>query len=740
MHKIELSCLAVAIAATLSWGGVRAEEPFNPESEPLTELFDPEAQPYNPEAQPYNPEADPPLVVPPVVSPVVPPVPPSVTPPAEPPKPAEPLPEIVCDGQTVCREPDTGLPLRVLARAFSKAYQDRQPEAAVARESIPSLTPLYVFAREGIDLSDPAAPLGWYQVGETEAGPPFGWLTAADAVEWRQALVVAYTHPGTGEEGRQRVLMFEHLDDLQMLTESDEREIQATAIYQLLAEGRSPAAIVSREPQKFVNITHSFYLLPIVDYRLTDIDGDETRYLRLAAAVPEARGASTLEDPAFRKQAEEEPELDKGKQQALNLDIVFVMDMTRSMQPYIDNTRKAIKELADSLIEKEGLQDRVRFGLVGYRDSVSEIPAMEFTARNFTPALVTAEDFNAVVAEEAAATVIGSVDYPEEVYAGVEEAMYSTAWRDNALHLLVLVGDASAHEPDHKQSTTGKDAPTLKLALNDKRLYLLAMHLQDYRMGNDHPIAEAQFSVLSKIPGSESSAYVPVQIGEQPAYETFKKAVGASSSRMLSVYRKQGVTEQPEPGDGTSTEDEAKKAAQALVQAALVDYLGQDAESPKDILVWALDRDLTNPSMRSMEVRVLVTKNQLSNLILALDRVMQAMQQQKKEQIKLFEALQSVASATMKNPDQIGEAQELVDTGLLPKFIQSLPYKSEILSLTEDRFASLTADQRASLERSLSSKLQQYRVVNEQVDGWVKLNPGDPDANKVYPLHLSYLP
>jgi hypothetical protein len=94
----------------------------------------------------------------------------------------------------------------------------------------------------------------------------------------------------------------------------------------------------------------------------------------------------------------------------------------------------------------------------------------------------------------------------------------------------------------------------------------------------------------------------------------------------------------------------------------------------------------------------------------------------------------------MKNPDAIGQAEKLAETGLLPKFIEALPYHSEILSLTEDSYASLTADQRASLEASLHAKLQQYRDINESVDGWVKLNPADSDARKVFPLHLSYLP
>jgi serine/threonine-protein kinase PpkA len=739
MARLNSLIAAVTLPTVLLWAGATLAtdpvEPYNPEADPVEpEIVQPPAPvvPDVPTVDPssaaqsgttpgaFNPEADPPAEPPP------------------PPKPATPLPEIACDGQSVCREPDTGLPARVLARAFSKAYKDKSADdAAVAVEAMPALTPLYVFARDGIDLSDPAAPAGWYQVADSEGGPPLGWLQAKDAVEWRQALVVAYTHPGVGEEERKRVLMFEYVEDLQELTESDDRDTQAQGIYGMIDEGKVPAVIVSKEPERFVSITEKFYLLPIVDHRMTDIDGDEARYLRLAAAVPEKRGPDTLAEEAYAEQAKQEADLEAADKAAPDVDIVFVMDMTRSMQPYIDNTRKAVMELAGSLIAAEGLQERVRFGLVGYRDSVEQIPALEFTARNFTPELLSAQDFNALVESQAKATRIGSVDYAEEVYAGVEMAIDSS-WRENSLRFLILVGDASAHPPGHKQSTTGKDAPVLKQALTDAHIHPYAVHLKDYRMGNDHPIAEGQFSTLAKVQGSEKIALRPVDIGAQPDYAAFADAVEGISGSLVTTLKGDesgGSGQTDKPADGPVADPNAV----ALRQAALVEYLGRAAEPPKDILVWALDRDLTNPTIRSMEVRVLITKEQLSNLILALDGVMQAMAKQQQEQIKLFEALQSVASATMKNPDQIGQAGKLAETGLLPKFIEALPYRSEILSLTEDSYASLTADQRAALETSLLAKLEQYRDINES-DAWIKLNSADADAQKVFPLHLSYLP
>ena len=70
----------------------------------------------------------------------------------------------------------------------------------------------------------------------------------------------------------------------------------------------------------------------------------------------------------------------------LGIDIVFVMDMTLSMQPYLDRTKMAIAEIAHR-IKQSNIKQKIRFGLVGYRDDVSKTPALEFTSKNFTPDL-----------------------------------------------------------------------------------------------------------------------------------------------------------------------------------------------------------------------------------------------------------------------------------------------------------------------------------------------------------------
>ena len=72
------------------------------------------------------------------------------------------------------------------------------------------------------------------------------------------------------------------------------------------------------------------------------------------------------------------------------------------------------------------------------------------------------------------------------------------------------------------------------------------------------------------------------------------------------------------------SEDPAAEAGELLDQlweSALVEYIGNAAEPPKDVIAWALDRDLANPADRSLEVRVLINRQQLSSLVQAVDTI-----------------------------------------------------------------------------------------------------------------------
>lgn len=659
---------------------------------------------------------------------------------------------VTCKGDGVCREAETAQPLRVLPKSFSHVYKSKQADADnIAIENVPAYQALYVFARDELDLSKPAEPQGWYQVAHGVRGPAVGWMRAQDILEWKQALVVAYRHRGLGDMQREPMLMFRSLDALREVVESPVREGMTTLLYEKVRKGDIPASIASREPERFVDIDQKFYLLPILDFEVTEIDGDEARYLEIAAAVPRKRGADVLADDTYREQAEQQPGMTAEQAKAMKVDVVFVMDMSRSMQPYIDSTRDAIRELVQGLASDASLKEDVRFGLIGYRDDTRKIPALEFTSKNLTPTLVDANRLIELLDKEARATLVGSMDYPEEVYAGIDTGLAS-AWTEGAVRFLILVGDASSHEEDHPQSTTGKNAEVLNMAARQSGIRVLAMHLLDPRMVSDHAVAKQQFASLSRIEGAEDSALLQLSTEDKAAFTAAVKDSTQLIYKTLENARKSGLkatadapsrpltagddsAQQPEP-----EQSQASRTMEKLMESALVEYLGKEAEPPKDIVVWVLDRDIGNPILNALDVRVLLTKDQLSDLIKSIEQVTKALTRAEYSNQQFFEALQSVAGQTLKQPDAIDKAQMLANTGLLPSFVRSLPYKSEVLSLSNDMYASMTAEQRSALESNLRAKLRQYQDINEQVDGWVSLNEADAETSKVYPMFLDYLP
>ncbi|WP_029134326.1 vWA domain-containing protein [Sedimenticola selenatireducens] len=650
---------------------------------------------------------------------------------------------VTCDGQSPCIETATGLPLQVLPRPFANVYLEQQANPdAVAQANVQAFRPLYVFAREGIDLSNPSDPQGWYQVGSNKKQTT-GWIQAKDALEWRQALVVAYTHPGGIAEGRKPVLMFKDVESLQAIVDAEDMTGKAAEIYNAIDNATPPDTVVSMEPKRYIDINRQFYILPILDWEQLDIYGDEVRLLQLAAAVPGQRGADTLDDSGYRDQASTGREVDQGAGLAdLSIDVVFVMDTTRSMQPYIDMTRDAVRRMVQTTGDR--LKDKVKFGLVGYRDAVAAVPAVEYTSRNFTPELVDANSLIEVLTNEARATPAGSLDYAEEVFSGVDMALRSQ-WRPGALRFIVLVGDASSHPRGHPQNTTGKDETDLRRELDDAGVHLISLHLQDERAAEDHDRAATQFGHLAQVRGSDGQqALVQVNAFKEGDFQAaVDSVVGGVVSRFeqsLAMRSLPPPPPMPEYGADLDVATQGQMAMDKVWEAALIEYLGKGARPPKDIVAWVMDRDLLNPADTALEVRVLVTREQLSSLVQALDRVLKAFDQAKISQGQFFEALQSVSGQTLKRPEDLGRAQSLAETGLLPAFIQSLPYRSDILSLSNEMFASLTAEQRVQLEWGLKAKLAQYLAINSQVDAWHRLNESDPASELVHPLHIDYLP
>ncbi|MDM8569778.1 hypothetical protein QUF50_09775, partial [Thiotrichales bacterium HSG1] len=425
---------------------------------------------------------------------------------------------------------------------------------------------------------------------------------------------------------------------------------------------------------------------------------------------------------------------------SLGLDIKFVMDMTDSMGPYIIHTKKAIAKVAAATVN---IDTKIRYGLIGYRDDISVVPELKFITKNYTPNLVNASKFNKIISKVTSA-VITNDDYPEEVFAGVKEAITST-WNKNSLKLIVLIGDASSHKLGHPQNTTGLEAQQLRKLADTHKINLIAIHLKPSQFPNDHQLAKTQFTQLATNPGNSSPAYIPIPTSDPQEFETVIERLTETLSVIISQIRQGNVdvVNIAPKIHKTNIVNKTSKIAQATAATALVDYLGNVATPPRDITAWVLDRDLLNPRIKSLQVRVLLTKRDLNDLIVALESVLEAMQQSQLTSIQLFDALQGVITQTLKGDKiTLTTAKKLAESGLMPSWINSLPYKSKLLEMDNESFAALSAEKRASLEHEIEAKLQFYREINENTDLWSILDERsvNNDIDSVYPLNLDALP
>ena len=187
----------------------------------------------------------------------------------------------------------------------------------------------------------------------------------------------------------------------------------------------------------------------------------------------------------------------------------------------------------------------------------------------------------------------------------------------------------------------------------------------------------------------------------------------------------------------------------AVGRAMVLAYLGreQSTSAPPMYEAWASDRDLQNPDIASLAVRVLLTKNQLSDLQTTLrerhDRG--AAPPREKQQLdggNLFNQLRSAAAALHRAPERIaqGQVKDLQASGLMGEYLDGLPYRSDLMAMTPARWASLPVGEAQAMLDKLKSKIALYQRFHDDVDRWVKLNDAAADGDRVYPVPLDSLP
>ena len=173
-------------------------------------------------------------------------------------------------------------------------------------------------------------------------------------------------------------------------------------------------------------------------------------------------------------------------------------------------------------------------------------------------------------------------------------------------------------------------------------------------------------------------------------------------------------------------------------------YLGevQGTKAPRMFEAWASDRDFKQPDIASFSVRLLLTKNQLSDLQATLRKVVEAGEKGQLDPGDFFNQLRSAAAAMSRDPNRVGQAgaRNLEDIGLMGEYLEGLPYQSRIMGLDQDAWTRMGVGQQQALIDDVKSKIALYQRFHDDVDRWVQLNPDGASGDAVYPISLDVLP
>ena len=581
---------------------------------------------------------------------------------------------------------------------------------------VPPFSTFYVYDRRN------AGDRTWLEVGTNSNGQTDGWLDGDEAFDWNQTLTVAFRDPAQ----HQRVLLFGDRDSLKKIVDASDAASYQRLRAQAVDGGAADSPVVAIQPEHNVDIRRNFYLVPILNHEDVLVGGQQARLLHVAS-VP-------LQDSALITET-------------YSTGIVFVIDSTISMRPYIDATRAVMQRVYRS-IETEELSDRVSYGLVAFRDNISAVPGLGYVTRTVADLARgrSGDEFLSLIDTVQTATV-SSEGFNEDAYAGIDAAIRSVNWSDFYARYVILITDAGPRVGEDPLAATGLDSAMLQRLASDKDISIGVFHLKTPSGRDNHEYAEGEYRRLSELHGI-GDLYYPVRAGN---VDDFEAALAAFTESLTAQVRAAAGGQAPVLAQEAAAESklgEFQATVDRLGYGLRMRYLQEKSGEgvPSLFNAWMIDRDFDAPDERALDVRVLLTRDQLSDLHEVLRQVLATAEEGTLAPDDFLDELKSLAASMSRDPQAARTAtrtvggESLADLGYMREYLDGLPYKSEVMDLDLSIWEQWPAQRQFEFVNQLDAKVSYYRALHDNIDLWVSLDGEAVDGDSVYPLLLEALP
>jgi serine/threonine-protein kinase PpkA len=429
--------------------------------------------------------------------------------------------------------------------------------------------------------------------------------------------------------------------------------------------------------------------------------------------------------------------------------IHFVIDSTASMGPYIDRTREAVAKVY-SAIENQGLTNQVSFGLTAYRDNLEQVPELDYLTRRYVSLEqgTDVEQFFDRINHLDAATV-SSRDFREDAYAGIKSAIEDSAWSEFDARYIVLITDAGPRDGHDTLGATRLNAQALRQLAYDKGVSIWVLHLRTPSAAADHQKAEELYKQLSFYPGI-GDFYYGVSLGQVDEFGSVLEILANQITQQvlattngvppIPLAQKQNVEVQTQL---SNLQDRVAKLGNALRMRYLQKESGKPL--PKVFDAWMVDRDFINPERSAVDVRVLLTRDQLSDLKNVMQQVLELAEEGVLSPQNFIDDLKSLAATVSRDPSSVGGSTSgaganLAEMGYMREYIEDLPYTGEVMNLTLETWEEWSAKVQIEFMNRLEGKINYYQTLHDHTDLWVTPGGGPVNGNSVFPVALDLLP
>ena len=601
---------------------------------------------------------------------------------------------------------------RVITRTGATLRTAPQPTAQAIGRALDPFTLFYVYERSN----------RWLNVGPNARSGPTGWIEADKSIDWKQSIVVAFNNPASFQ--RERTLLFKNREAMDQLIHGNTDVVpQVQALRTAAAEGssRPDFPVVSIEPKNHIDIDQSFYLLPILNAERQLLHGNvRGRYLEIASITKQ-----------------ETPALQSDPFQNFKAGIVFVIDTTISMDPYIDRTRKAMERIR-TVIERSDVKDRVRFGLVGFRQDMSISPRIEYHTKTFLKLSQTssAQQFSQAIQNMKQASV-PTPGFDEDSIGGIVEGVEGSDWSGFGARFIILITDAGPRPVTMGHVRSPMLPEQVNSYLKESRgIIPFAIHLKTPAGRNDHAYAERSYRAISAT--ASGSNYSAIDNGD---LDGFQNRIDALAEQIIDLTNQsmRGVVAAPRPDDNS---DSAR--LQREWRALQLVHLGraQGERAPDVFRAWMIDRSLDDPAVEALDVRVVLTRNQLATLRDVARSIVDKAEGglQEMDSRSFFTQLREAVAIMARDPTRLARADFETLGDALGEYLRDLPYDSPITSITEQDWMRRTGPQQRALIETLKSKIEFYERIYNTPQKWISLHDGLPDGERVTTLPLRQMP